>query len=171
MELTDVIRKRRSVRKYKTDPVSEADLTAILEAARLAPSWANTQPCRFVIVTDPATRRVLAGDRAWMLDAPVIVAVCSDTVNCGHKEDLQYFMLDAGIAMEHLVLAAADRGLGTCWIGWFDEAQVNRALNCPDGVRCVALTPVGIPAETPGPVTNRKPLHEVVFREKFGRAS
>lgn len=168
MELMDVIRTRRSIRKYKTDPVDDATLTEVLEAARLAPSWANTQPCRFVVVTDAATRAVLAGERAWMLDAPVIVAVCCDTVNCGHKEGLQYFMLDAGIALEHFVLAATARGLGTCWIGWFDEAAVNEALRCPADVRCVALTPVGVPDESPGPVTNRRPIEEIVIRERFG---
>jgi len=167
MNLMDLIRTRRSVRKYKPDPVDEAVLNDLLEAARLAPSWGNTQPCRFVVVTDTAARKALAGDRAWMLDAPVIVAVCCDTVDCGHKDDLQYYMLDAGIAMEHLVLAAREKGLGTCWIGWFDEAVANRTLNVPEGFRCVALTPLGVPAEEPGPVTNRRPLDEIVVREKF----
>jgi nitroreductase len=169
MDLMEVIRSRRSVRKYRPDPVDAGAVEACLEAARLAPSWANTQSWRFVVVTDPAAREVMAGERAWMLEAPLIVAVCSDTVNCGKKEDLQYFMLDAGIAMEHFVLAAAERGLGTCWIGWFDEAAVNRALSCPAGVRCVALTPVGWPVEKPGPITNRKPVEEIVFHERYGQ--
>jgi len=168
MDLMDAIRSRRSIRKYRPDPVDESAVSALLEAARLAPSWANTQSWRFVVVTDRATREVMAGDRRWMLDAPLIVAVCCDTVNCGRKGDLQYFMLDAGIAMEHLVLAATERGLGTCWIGWFDEGAVNRALGCPPEVRCVAFTPVGVPDEQPGPVTNRKPPEEVIFHEQIG---
>ena len=168
MSLIDLVRRRRSIRRYRPDPVEDGVLMELLEAARLAPSWANTQPCRFVIVRDRAVREVMAGERDWMLTAPVIVAVCCDTVNCGRKEDLQYFMLDAGIAMEHFILAAAERGLGTCWIGWFDEGAVNEALDCPPEVRCVAFTPVGFPAEEPGPVTKRKPLSEIVFRDKFG---
>jgi nitroreductase len=169
MTLMDVIKSRRSVRRYKPEKVDRATIMELLEAARLAPSWGNTQSWRFIVVTDAETRRTLAGDRAWMLDAPVIVAVCGDTVNCGKKGDLQYFMLDAGIAMEHFILAAAERGLGTCWIGWFDEEKVNEALGCPEGVRCVAYTPVGVPFEEPHAVRNRRPPEEVFFRERYGR--
>ena len=169
MTVMEVIQSRRSVRRYKTEQVDRAVVLELLQAARLAPSWGNTQSWRFIVVTDLETRTLLAGDRAWMLEAPVIVAVCSDTVNCGRKGDLQYFLFDAGIGLAQFMLAAAERGLGTCCIGWFDEEKVNKALGCPEGIRCVALTPVGVPFETPMSARSRKPPEEVFFREKYGQ--
>lgn len=167
MEFMDVIIKRRSIRKYKSDPVSEEDIKYVVEAARLAPSWANSQCWKFVIITDAAvkTELVKAG-QSWIERAPVIIAACADSSKPGTKVDQAYYMLDVGIAMEHLILAAADKGLGTCWIGAFDEAAAKKALDVPDNIRVVALTPLGHPDESPNP-RPRRSLGEVMCSNKY----
>lgn len=163
----DVIRQRRSIRKYKPDPVPEADLEYVLEAARLAPSWANSQCWKFVVVTDPEVKRALAkAGNEWTAHAPVLIAACADPSKPGTKGDQAYYMLDIGIAMEHLILAAADRGLGACWIGWFKEGVAKRALGVPEDIRVVAFTPLGYPDETPSP-RPRKALSEIVRYNRY----
>ncbi|MFH1009259.1 MAG: nitroreductase family protein [Candidatus Latescibacterota bacterium] len=162
MELMEVIRQRRSIRKYKPDPVSQDVVDEIVEAARLAPSWANTQCWKFIVVTDPTVKDKLAeAGNKWIAHAPALIAACADPSLPGMKEDQPYYMLDIGIAMEHLILAATEKGLGTCWIGWFDERVAKRALGVPDKMRVVALTPLGYPDETPSP-RPRKALSEIM---------
>lgn len=167
MEFMDVIRKRRSIRRFKPDPVPEAEIRYILEAARLAPSWANTQCWHFVVITDQAVKdNVGAAGNRWIAKAPVIIVACAEPTQPGIKGDQYYYMLDIGIAMEHLVLAAAERGLGTCWIGWFNEAKVREALGVPGNMRIVASTPLGYPAEDPPP-RDRKKLEEIFSYNRF----
>jgi len=164
--LMETIRGRRSIRRYRPDPVPREKLDAILEAARLAPSWKNQQCWRFIVVTDEAKRRAIT-KRGWTAEAPVIIVGCAHPGLSGGNAGQQYYMLDMGIAMEHMVLAAAEQGLGTCWIGGqFDEDTVKAELGVPDGVRVVALLPVGYPAENPGP-KQRKPVEEIVSQEKW----
>jgi nitroreductase len=164
----DLVRKRRSVRSYRPDPVPAEQLDYVLEAARLAPSWANGQCCSYLVVTDERVKHELgqAGNE-WIAQAPVIVVICADPKQSGTKGDQPYYLLDAGIAMEHLVLAAAEQGLGTCWIGWFDEEKARKALGVPEGVRIVASTPLGYPNEDPGP-RPRKSLAELVHHDRWG---
>lgn len=167
MEFTDVISKRRSIRKYKSDPVPEEDIKYVLEAARLAPSWANTQCWKFVVVTDPDVKDELAkAGNSWIAQAPVIITICADPSKPGTKGDQEYYMLDAGIAMEHLILAAADKGLGTCWIGAFDEKAARSVLGVPDNIRVVASTPLGYPDEDPAPKP-RRTLEEIICSNKY----
>ena len=168
MEFMEVVRRRRSIRKYRPDPVPQAKLDHVLEAARLAPSWANGQCWTFVVVTDPKAKQALAqAGNDWIEHAPVIVTACADPKQSGAKKDQSYYLLDIGIAMEHLVLAAADQGLGTCWIGWFDEEKARRALGVPKSVRVVATTPLGYPDEDPEPRA-RKSLGEIVRKDHWG---
>ncbi len=102
-----------------------------------------------------------------MAEAPAIVVGCAHPELSGSEFDQQYYMLDLGIAMEHMVLAAAEQGLGTCWIGGqFEEETVKNVLGVPEDVRVVALTPLGYPNETPSP-KERKPMKEVVSFEKW----
>ena len=158
----EVVRRRRSIRKYRPDPIPQAKLDHILEAARLAPSWANGQCWTFVVVTDAKLRHEVGeAGNAWIADAPVIIAACADPKHSGVKQDQDYYLLDIGIAMEHLVLAAAEQGLGTCWVGWFNEDRARAALGVPDGVRVVASTPLGFPSEEPA-ARPRKSLAELV---------
>jgi nitroreductase len=163
MEFMDVIRKRRSIRRYKPDPVPEEEIKYIMEAARLAPSWANTQCWHFVVVTDPVIKEKLgqAGNgNKWMTRAPVIIVACADPEKPGMRDDLANYLVDMGIVVEHLILAAADRGLGTCWIGAFREDMVKEALGVPDNIRVVECIPIGYPAQDPPP-RGRKSLEEV----------
>lgn len=167
MEFMDVISKRRSVRKYKPDPVPEEDIEYILEAARLAPSWANSQCWKFIVVIDPEIKEELAkAGNSWIAAAPVVIVACADPSRPGTKGDQEYYMLDVGIAMEHLVLAATDRGLGTCWIGAFDEEAAKSALGVPENIRIVASTPLGYPDQEPGP-RKRRSLDEIMCSDKY----
>ena len=166
MDFLELCRKRRSIRKYKPDKIPKAKLEYVLEAGRLAPSWGNRQCWRFIVVTDKKKRRAIS-TREWVAEAPAIIVGCARPDLSGTMFGQRYYMLDMGIAMEHIVLAAAEQGLGTCWIGGqFDEEAVKRTLDIPDGVRVVALTPLGYPAETPG-LKGRKPMDEVVSHEKW----
>jgi len=165
-ELLDLVRKRRSIRRYKSDPVPQNKLEYVLEAARLAPSWGNRQCWRFVVVTDEAKRKAIA-TREWAAEAPAIIVGCAYPSLSGSRFNQQYYMLDMGIAMEHLILAAAEQDLGTCWIGGqFDEEAVKQTLGIPREARVVALTPIGYPAETPAP-KGRKELEEIVSYNKW----
>ncbi|MFC1718874.1 nitroreductase family protein [Candidatus Poribacteria bacterium] len=167
MEFMDVVAKRRSIRKYKSDPISKEDIEYVVEAARLAPSWANSQCWKFVVVTDPEIKEELAkAGNSWIAQAPVIIAACADPSRPGTKGDQQYYMLDVGIAMEHLILAAADRGLGTCWIGAFDEEAAKAALGVPENIRVVASTPLGYPDQDPA-IRHRRDLDEVMCFDKY----
>jgi len=166
MDVFEAIRVRRSIRKYKPDPVPESVLKEVLEAARLAPSWANRQCWRFIVVKDREKRKKITL-RDWAAEAPIVIVGCADPTASGTKFNQQYYMLDMGIAMEQLMLAATEHGLGTCWIGGqFDEPTVKQVLNIPEGLRVVALTPLGYPDEKPE-AKPRKSLSEIVGEDSF----
>ena len=162
----DVVRERRSVRKYKPDPVPRAEVEYVLEAARLAPSWANRQCWRYIVITDEATRKKITMTE-WAARAPVIIVGCGDPSKAGNRDGKPYYMLDMGISMEHLILAAAERGLGTCWLGGqFDEKVVREVLGVPESHRIVAMTPLGYPDESP-PARGRKTMSELATWEMW----
>lgn len=166
LEFLGLVKKRRSIRKYKPDPIPKEKLDYVLEATRMAPSWGNRQCWRFVVVADPAKRKAIAA-RDWIAGAPAIVVGCADPNMSGNRFDQPYYMLDVGIAMEHLILAAAEVGLGTCWIGdQFDEDTVKQVLDIPQGIRVVALTPLGYPDEAPA-AKDRKGIGEIVKHDKW----
>ncbi|MFO8060428.1 MAG: nitroreductase family protein [Bacillota bacterium] len=165
----EAIQARRSVRNYKPDPVPESDLEAILEAARLAPSASNRQPWKFVVVTDPDRRAALcraARNQAFVGQAPVVIVAVAlepdQTMMCG----VERYAVDLAIAVDHITLAAADRGLGTCWIGAFDQEQARTIAGVPDQYKVVTVLPLGYPADEPRP-KSRKTLNEIVCREVF----
>ncbi len=163
--IMDVIKSRRSIRKMKKTPISEETLNTLLEAARLAPSWANLQCWHFIVIKDEEKKHQLAeagGPREAMINAPVILVACAYPKESGNRDNQQYYMLDIGIAVEHIVLEAEAQGLGTCWVGWFDEAGVRDILKIPDQVRVVALMPIGYPDESPE-ARSRKSLQEIVY--------
>ena len=171
MSILDIIRKRRSVRKYKGDPVPEDVLARVLEAARLAPSAKNLQPWKFIVVRDRATKRNLAKaafDQNFMSKADVVIAACGFPQKAypGQGRYMNSWPIDVTIAFEHLILQAEEEGLGTCWIGAFDEAEVKIVLGVPEEVRVLALTPLGRSDESPRE-RGRKPLEEIVSYEKF----
>ena len=168
MDLMQAIRARRSIRNFLDKYVEEELLLAVLEAGRLAPSARNMQDWRFIVVRDAATRSLLAKaarDQQFVGQAPVVIAACgtSDLVmTCGQPA----YAIDVAIALDHMTLAAASLGLGTCWIGAFYEDKVKEILGVPPEIRVVALLPLGYPAEEPGP-RGRKSLDEIVAREHW----
>jgi len=180
----DLAAARSSVRRYDLErPVSDAELAAILEAARLAPSAENAQPWRFVAVRDPALRARLVEEafsgvyqRTRRVAAPVYLALCGvrGAVDLGSRllGHASYTLTDCGIAGEHAVLAAAELGLGSCWIGWFDRRRARRVLGVPAGVELVALIALGGPAEARRatlPEKRRKPLSAIAWLDGCGK--
>ena len=152
---------RRSVRKYKPDPVPEADLNLILEAARMAPTGGNRQRWRMIVITDGEQRRKTAqacNGQMWMAEAPVIL--CALATPEGDRRN-------GSIVLDHAILAAKSLGYGTCWIGAFDAAQVKAVLGVPDDYDVVYLTPVGLPAVDPA-FRGRKPRAELFMKDRFG---
>ncbi len=168
MDFMDVISARKSVRGYTDKPVEEEKLSKILEVARLAPSWANKQCCRYIVVKDKTKIQELSERFDWLKKALVIIVACADPKDSGDRNGMNYYLVDVGISMQQLVLAATNLELGTCWIGAFDEAKVKKALGVPENIKVVAMTPLGYPAEKEGIGSGkRKPLEEIVHHEKW----
>jgi len=165
MDLFEVFRTRRSVRAYKPDPVPQDKLDRILEAARLAPTAANRQPFIFYVIKDQAARTALksAYNQAWFCEAPVIICACAEPAKAWRRMDgRNYADVDTTIAMDHLILAAAAEGLGTCWIGAFNPPAVKKVLNLPDGLDPIALTPLGYPVDDAPRPKDRKAISDFV---------
>ncbi|MEM2129248.1 MAG: nitroreductase family protein, partial [Candidatus Bathyarchaeia archaeon] len=160
-DFIEVVKTRRSIRRYKPDPVPDEILNEIMEAARLAPSAGHRQPWHFIVVKDPEKKKQL-GISSWAAEAPIVIVGCGDA-----SVSPIWYMVDLAIAFEHIVLAAANFGLGTCWIGKLGvDETIRRVLNIPEHVKVVAVTPLGYPAETPVPKA-RKSISEIVHYEKF----
>lgn len=171
MEFYDVVRKRRSYRVYKPDMPEEEKVNRILEAARLAPTWANMQGMHYIVVKDPETVKGVweaVGQRKKFVEAPMyIVGIISESGSGMNTNGIKYFPLDCGICFEHLILAATAEGLATCWIGRFNEIKVRNVLEIPENFRVMALTPLGYPNKEKGEVIDRKPFEEIVHYDKF----
>jgi nitroreductase len=170
MELYEAIRTRKSVRRFADRVVPEEVLTRVLEAARLAPSAKNLQEWRFVVAREPATRRKLASaasGQSFVGEAPVVIALCAETNHRRMRCGLESYPIDVAIAGDHLTLAAATEGLGTCWIGSFDPNRVRQILGIPEDIVVVQLMPLGYP-EDPAPVEkNRLPMSDIVHYEHW----
>lgn len=175
MDVLDAIRNRRSVRSYSQKSIPPELLERMRQSLRYAPSACNNQPWHFVLVKDAEVRRQVAqaANHAWMAQAPVTVVACGLPSQAykrmggyGNSVDV-----DLAIAVDHLTLAAASEGLGTCWIGAFKEEQVKAVLGIPEGVKIVALTPLGYPASadmiSPAPESRRKPMEELFSIDRY----
>ncbi len=174
---------RASVRRYDAErPVPEEALLYVLECARLAPSADNTQPWRFVVVREPAARERLARacfsgiylPTRFAAAAPALIAHCADRVSVERAGEAvlgtALHQLDCGIAGEHAVLAAAELGLGTCWIGWFDRRAAKKVLGVPAHVDVIALLALGYPRQDVVPrEKRRRPLSAIAFRDRWGK--
>jgi nitroreductase len=183
MDVLESIKTRRSIRKYKSDQIPAADLDIILEAIRWAPSWANTQCCEVVVVSDPGKRRKLSeacspknpGTQA-LLDAPVVLVMLGKKGVSGHYKGTpvtihgDWLLFDVGLAMQNLALAAHSRGLGTVDMGYFDHEKVRTTLEIPGEMSVVAMTPLGYPVDVPK-APSRRDLTEIVSYDTFGRRS
>ncbi|HJX24484.1 MAG TPA: nitroreductase family protein [Candidatus Bathyarchaeia archaeon] len=173
MEVLDAIKARRSVRAYLPDTVPEEVLERILEAARFAPSAGNIQPWHFIVVTDPQKRtQISKGGRfaRFLSESPTVI------VGCGMKRSTtKWHVVDTTIAMQNMVLAATSEGLGTCWIGSFNEVEVKKLLRIPEEFTVVALLAIGYPREVTGLKSSfiklfrrKKSIREIADREEFG---
>ncbi|MDD2696161.1 MAG: nitroreductase family protein [Anaerolineales bacterium] len=170
MEFYELIKVRASVRAYRPDPVPQEKLDRILEAARLAPTAANLQPFRVLVCRtcgrEAELRRVY--DRDWFVAAPLILAVCGVVAEGWVRKDgKSYLDVDAAIVMDHIILAATNEGLGTCWIAAFNAEEARRAFHLPEGVEPVVLTPLGFATGEPR-LKERKTLEGLIFFETWG---
>ncbi len=148
----------------------EEIIQRVLEAGRISPSWSNKQGVRYIVVRNPDRLAKLreATQQKWTATASVFIVVCINPLKSGkNKNDLEYFMVDAAIGLTQLMLAATNEGLGTCWMGWFNEEAIQEILKIPKEVRVIGLTPLGFPDYTPKP-QQRLALEEIVFEEKYG---
>lgn len=169
MDVMEAIKTRRSIRGYKDKKIEEDKLKRVLEAGRLAPSANNRQEWKFVVVKDKDTREklvVAARNQRFVGEADAVIVACAvetqHVMSCGQLS----YPIDLAIAVDHITLKAVEEGLGTCWIGAFDEGEVKKILGVPEKVRVVALLPIGYPEYEPSP-TPRKFLNEIVVFDKW----
>jgi nitroreductase len=171
MDIYEAIKTRKSIRKYAQKKVAEQVLNRVLEAMRNAPSGCNGQPWKFIVVREPELKQQLAiasHRQKFIAEADLVIIACGNPELAYPRQGgyMNTFPIDIAIAVEHLCLAAAAEGLGTCWIGAFDEKEVKKVIPIPDPWRVVALTPLGYPAETP-PDRGRKSLPEIISYDKW----
>lgn len=168
MEYSELIAARYSVRAYRPDAVEDSKLQAILEAARLAPTAANRQPFQLVVIRTAGREEELRKiyHRPWFVQAPLVIAVCAVSSQAWVRESDRFNarFIDAAIVADHLILAAANLGLGTCWIANFNTEAARSVLRLPEEAEPVIFTPLGYPADQPASKT-RKPLSELVRYE------
>jgi nitroreductase len=169
MDVLEAIRTRRSVRSYSGQPVEDEVLNQVLEAARLAPSANNRQEGRYVAVRDQAARHrlsIAAEGQGFVAEAAAVIACCAvesnHVMSCGQPA----YSVDVSIAVDHMTLAAWSLGLGSCWIGAFDEGRVREILGIPESVRVVALLALGYPKHPSG-ARPRKPMNEIAHYERW----
>jgi nitroreductase len=184
MDTLEAIRTWRSTRKFQNRPIEEEKLEAVLAAVCRAPSWANMQCWRLIVVEGDEMKQKLSdlsfveefftplGYRSnpaqkGIVQAPVVIVLCADPAKSGKLHDQQYYMTDAGIASQNLMLAAHSQGLGTVFVGVFEEAKIKALLDIPEEIRIVGLFPVGYPLEE-GETRPRKALGEIVYSGKWG---
>ncbi|MDR2426984.1 MAG: nitroreductase family protein [Endomicrobium sp.] len=172
--LDEIIKNRKSVRKYLNKPVEKEKIMQMLEAARLAPSACNAQPWKFVVVANAELKEDIFNEglnnlivtNKWADSAPVIIVVCSQTKFIVHNvaekiQDVNYHLIDLGIACEHLVLKAEELGLGTCYIGWFRGKEIKKILNLPFSYKIECLITLGYGDEPVQKEAVRKSLEEI----------
>ncbi len=169
MGFLELVEKRYSVRAYKSDLVEERKLQQVLEAARLAPTAANRQPFQIIVINIKGKKADLGRiyGRTWFVKAPIVICICSVPSESWVRQDGKiYCDIDSAIVMDHLVLAATELGLGTCWIAAFDPVAAREVLGLPDGVEPIAFTPLGYPDDQPRE-KKRKSINELVRYEHW----
>lgn len=169
MDFTTLVESRYSVRSYKTDLIEESKLEKVLQAMRLAPTATNRQAFQFIVIhtkgREEELKRIYRSD--WFTQAPLVVCACGiPAENWVRMDGKNYNDVDVAIAMDHLILAATDAGLGTCWIGAFDAQAAKEVLGLPEGVEPIAFSPLGYPAGEPRS-KKRKELSELVRYERW----
>jgi nitroreductase len=173
MSFLELVHKRYSVRKYRNVPVEEEMLQKIFMAVSAAPSAVNYQPWVFIIIRDEHSRFSFEKvyPREWFVTAPCIIAACCNRELSWKRSDGKNFgEIDTAIALDHLTLAAAELGLGTCWVGNFNVPEARLLLKLPEHIEPVALTPLGYPEGTP-PKKKRKSADAFIFTGHYGGKS
>jgi len=168
LTVLDVIRERGSVKKYEDRPIPEDILKEVFEAARLAQSAENRQPWEFVVVREKEMKKKLAS--GFVGEAPVVIVCVAHPENCGHVGPLASYLVDVAIAVENMALVSWELGLGSCWIGAYDEEKVKELLGIPKNLKVVSLLTLGYPAEKPANQIirqRRKPLTQIIHHEKY----
>jgi nitroreductase len=170
MEYSELIAARYSVRAYRPDPVEDEKLQAVLEAARLAPTAANRQPFQLVVMHTEGRKEEIGRiyRKDWFVQAPIVIGVCAISSLAWVREGDRFNarMIDAAIVADHLILEAVNQGLGTCWIAAFNVEAAREVMGLTDEAEPVVFTPLGYPADIPGP-KKRKPLSELVRYERW----
>jgi nitroreductase len=164
MDFVELVGQRYSVRAYRSDPIETDKLDVVLDAVRLAPTAANRQAFQIIVIRTAGHESELERiyGRDWFVQAPLVICACGlPDQNWVRRDGKNYNDVDVAIVMDHLTLAAADVGLGTCWIGAFDPAAAREVLGLPEGVEPIAFTPLGYPADRPRPKV-RKDLSDLV---------
>ncbi|MBS7648326.1 MAG: nitroreductase family protein [Candidatus Bathyarchaeia archaeon] len=165
MEVFKVISERRSIRKYRRDPIPDEVLERILEAGRLAPSAANRQPWYFIVARDADVKNRLVDacrGQKFVGEAGAVIAILGD------PNASRWYKQDPFIAASFMTLEASEEGLGVCWIGAFEEEKVREVLKIPENLSVVILLTLGFPDEKPLP-RPRKPREEIVFLNEYGK--
>ena len=173
MEFFEVVKNRRSIRLFKKQALPQDVINQLIDAARSAPSAGNAQSWAFVLATEQKTKQALATaafNQKWLAEAAAVFVVCADLKraedNYNERGRSLYCIQDTSAAVENILLAATALGLGACWMGAFHEANVAKVVNAPEGMRPVALIPVGYPNESPR-ARGRRSADEVVHLESF----
>ncbi|HEY5654065.1 MAG TPA: nitroreductase family protein [Pontiella sp.] len=171
MSFIELAEKRRSIRSFNPDPVPEDLLNEILRAGNLAPTAKNLQPFYFIVVRDACKldELALSYPAPFFQEAPVVIVICTEAASGWVRDRYDgknYCEVDAAIAIDHMTLAAADLGLGSCWIGAFDPVKVTSTMRLPDGIEPLAMLLVGYSNEE-GREKVRKPLKELVRYEQW----
>ena len=166
-----LLKGRRSIRRYRPDPVPDEMIEQLLEAGRWAPSASNRQPWQFIVVRDEAILKQVAQHAAYYFirwahveEAPLLIVLCGEARNRIYR---QFLHEDVGLAGSQIMLQAKALGLGTCWIGGLDRKAIADVLKVPEPIEIVGLLTVGFPAEDPEPPA-RKPLAEIVHYDVYG---
>jgi len=164
MEFLELVKKRYSVRAYKSKPIEYDKLQKVLEAARLAPTADNRQPFQLIIIQTQGREEELLRiyNKPWFVEAPVVICACGIPSESWVRQDgKNYCDVDVAIVMDHLILAATELGLGTCWVGAFNKEEARKILKLPDDLEPIVFTPLGYPNDQPGDII-RKPIEELI---------
>jgi nitroreductase len=173
MEIYEVFNTRRSIRSYESTPIPDESLNMILESTRIAPSGSNRQPWKFIVIKDENLKKEVAencSNQLWIADAPIIIVACGNQIDYsrGRYMGEMSFLVDVSIAFTHLILAARAEGIGTCWIGAFDNNSLKTVLNIPKEIDVVAVTPLGYPKNGEfSPPGTRKTIDEITSTNKY----
>ncbi|MFX1304574.1 MAG: nitroreductase family protein [Promethearchaeota archaeon] len=171
MDFHDVVKLRRSYRFYKPEMPEKEKVRKVLEAARLAPTWANRQGVKYIIVQESENLKAVweaIGQEKKFIGAPMfIIGIISESDSGSNINGEKYYGVDFGICFEHLILAAASEGLATCWIGRFNDKKIRSILKIPKKYKIMGITPLGYSVKPKGEVKERKPIDEIVHYEQF----